>query len=166
MMVGVAAIFAVAGIGGYMLFASKPVETTPASTATSQVATTNPAATAAAPSTTTTQTTTQSTQTTNTSGYKDGTYSATERYSVPHQGVNTMNLSVTVSAGKITAIVPNDTYTDGESARWIDSFEQSVSRAMVGQKLGTTSASVIGGASLTSGAFFSALDTITAQAKI
>jgi len=164
--IGSIAVIATAGIGGFLLatkndaasaIATTTSSVTPASTA---VATTTPTS-----DTTSTAVTPASTPTTaNTSGYKDGTYTANTSYRVPHGGSNTISASVTVSGGKITAVTANDNYTDGESAMYVDSFESSLSSSVVGTSLANANFSRIGGASLTTSAFDSALDTIRTQA--
>ena len=98
------------------------------------------------------------------SGYKDGTYTASSRYHVPHGGTNTMSATVTIASGRITAVKTNDTYTDGESAMYVDSFDTSANSSVVGTSLANASFSRIGGASLTTSAFDSVLDTIRTQA--
>ena len=94
---------------------------------------------------------------------KDGTYTATATYYVPH-GSNTISATVTVSGGNITSVTANDNYTDGESAMYIDSFESSLSSKAVGMSLASASFSRIGGASLTTEGFNSVLDQIRTQA--
>lgn len=71
---------------------------------------------------------------------------------------------MTVSGGKITAVTTDDSYSDHESAMYIDSFESSVSSTAVGTSLADASFSRIGGASLTTEGFNSVLDEIRTQA--
>jgi hypothetical protein len=75
-----------------------------------------------------------------------------------------MSATMTVANGRITAIKTNDTYADGESAMYVDSFDSSVSSSAVGTSLANASFSRIGGASLTTSAFDTVLDTIRTQA--
>lgn len=101
---------------------------------------------------------------TSTTSFKDGTYSASVDYFVPH-GSNTLTANVTIKDGKITAVTANDKYSDNESAMYIDSFENTLQSSVVGRDIGALSLSRIGGASLTTQAFNDALNTIRNNAK-
>ena len=96
--------------------------------------------------------------------YKDGTYSATISYSVPH-GTNSLVAKVTVANNKVTDLSVDNDYADNESGMYIDSFESAIKSAVVGQDIGTLSLSRIGGATLTTQAFDDALTTIRNDAK-
>lgn len=160
MVVGSVAVMAAAGWTGYTLFA------TPNQTAgsTSQAsASSTPASTSTSSSTTPTNTTTSSNS--STSSYKDGTYTATARYSVPHGEVNSVTATITVSGGKITQASATHDYGDRESGMYIDSFDSSLSSAVQGESLSSISVYRIGGASLTTEGFNSVLDTIRSQAQ-
>lgn len=99
------------------------------------------------------------------SGYKDGTYTASASYSVPHNGSNSIAVTLTVKDGVITAVNADNSYTDHESSEYIDMFEQALEGKVVGQSVASLSPSRIGGASLTTGGFSDALETIRTQAK-
>ena len=99
------------------------------------------------------------------SGYKDGTYTASASYSVPHNGSNSIAVTLTVKDGVITAVNADNSYTDHESSEYIDMFEQALEGQVVGQSVASLSPSRIGGASLTTDGFNDALDTIRSQAQ-
>ena len=133
--------------------------------ATNSVSTTNSTSTASNTQTTNTTATTSSGDSSSATSYKDGTYTASSSYNVPHGGQNSIKATITISGGKITAASATNSYTDRESAMYIDSFNSYVNSDATGQSLAGYSPSRIGGASLTTYAFSNAIDTIRAQAK-
>ena len=151
--VGTVAILAAAGATGAFLFLEQDTTTAPASSSptSSQAVTTTPTAT---------ETTDQTTATT--ASYKDGTYTATTSYSVPH-GSNSITTTVTIAGGKITAVSTSNSSNDHESQQYIDSFESGLNSAVVGKSI-TVSPSRIGGASLTTEAFSETLTDVASQA--
>jgi len=151
--VGMVAILGTAGVVGALLFTQQDSTSTGTATTTSQSSSTDSNSSSSGSSTITP------------GSYKDGTYTATQSYSVPHGDTNTMKVTVTISSGKITSVTTSDDYTDRESAMYIQSFESNVSSVMTGQSMGSMMQSRIGGASLTSSAFYDALDTIATQAQ-
>lgn len=96
--------------------------------------------------------------------YKDGQYTATQNYYVPHGESNSIAVTLTVANGKISAVKVNDQYTDRESGMYISDFESGVSNDANGQSLSSYSPSRIAGASLTTEAFAQAIDNIKSQA--
>lgn len=98
------------------------------------------------------------------SAYKDGTYTNTVSYNVPHGASNSIAVTLVVSGGKISSVKTNSNYSDGQSSYYISSFESSVSSDASGQPLSSYSPSQIGGASLTTYAFSNAIDNIRSQA--
>ncbi|MBP9852804.1 MAG: hypothetical protein QG629_254 [Patescibacteria group bacterium] len=166
--VGIVALLAIIGSAGYVIRTSSASDQNP-STISAAKAEDDTAATTAAMVHTTADTTTSATQTATTSGaisaYKDGTYSTTAKYQVPHGYQNSIAVKATIKDGKITSVSTDDTYSDHESRNYIDAFESDVENTVVGQYLGDFSASRIGGASLTTMAFDEAIQTITSQAK-
>lgn len=159
--IGSIAVIATAGIGGFLLATAKDDTSAVASTTTSSVI---PVGTSTVDTTTIdTSSSTTSASPTSASSYKDGVYTATASYSVPRSS-NSISATVTVSGGKITAVTANDSYSDGESAMYIDSFESSVSGSAVGTSLADATFSRIGGASLTTEGFNSVLDSVRTQA--
>lgn len=120
---------------------------------------------AAAPQTATSPTTaTTPTPVAASSGYKDGTYTKTAGYSVPHDQ-NSITVTIVVKNGAITSVSDNHDYGSNESSRYISRFDSAISSKVVGQKLGSVSLSRVGGASLTTNGFLSALSAITKDAK-
>jgi len=152
--IGSVAILAATGFGGYALFTGSEASSQPTSPTTVITQSISPAAT-------TTTTTTTSTS----NVYADGTYTAIANYLVPHGNVNSINLTLTVSADKITSASSTNKFSDGESAAYIDSFKSSLSSSVVGKPLGGVSYSRIGGASLTTSGFLQALKSIQNNAK-
>lgn len=130
--------------------------TTPTTATTTPAASTN---TSTTPTATTPAVTTPSTPT-----YKDGTYKSTVSYRVPH-GTNTLNATITLKDGVVTAVATTSSYSDGESAAYISSFENSVTKAVVGKKITSSFSYRIGGASLTGGAFISAVNSVISKSQ-
>lgn len=148
--VGTVAILGTAGVVGALLFTEQDAAQETTAVTTSQT------------SSSSSSTANSSTATAN---YNDGTYSATQTYSVPHGDSNSIRVTITISSGIITAATTDDSYADHESGEYIDSFKNSLSAVIVGQNLDSTPQSRIGGASLTTQAFYDALETIAEQAK-
>ncbi len=152
----VLAVLVIGGVITYKVLSNKSViastsQTPSTKTSTSTVSTPSSAATTSPQATT--------------SSLKDGTYSATTEYSVPHGNSNTLTTKITISNGKINDVSTNDQYSDRESGIYIDDFESSLKSSVVGKSLDNISSSRIGGASLTSDAFYETLDTIATNAK-
>lgn len=160
--VGTVAILGTAGVVGALLFTQQDTASTGG---TATVAASQNGSSSSSSSGSSSSSSSGSSSTSTTSSYKDGTYTASQSYRVPHGESNSIQVTVTISSGKISAVTANDSYTDGESGMYIQSFESSVSSVMVGQSMGSTSFSRIGGASLTSMAFYDALDVIATQAQ-
>lgn len=100
-----------------------------------------------------------------TSSYKDGTYSATANYSVPHGGQNSIKVTITIKDGSVASVKTAHDYADRESGMYIDSFDSSIESVVVGKALSSTYTGRVGGASLTSSAFDQALQTIRQDAN-
>lgn len=158
--VGSVALVAVTTVGGYTLFADKSSATPGASASSSSNSTASTTASSASSLSSTASTTTSTT----TNKYKDGTYTATSSYSVPHGGQNSLIATVVIANGKISSVKTTDNFTDGESAMWIGGFEQSVSSDASGQSIADYTPSRLGGASLTTMAFSDALDQTRSKA--
>ena len=163
--IGSVALLAAAGIGGATLFASKD-DTASTTTGATASSTTLSSSTPSDSTSASTNTSTSSSSSTSHSSYKDGTYTASTTYSVPHGATNSISATVVVSGGTITSVTANDSYTDRESGMWISDFESSLSSDASGQSLSSYSPSHIGGASLTTEAFSSVLDEIRSQAVV
>lgn len=148
--VGTAAVLGTSGFIGYNLFTARdtPMTTTAVQSKTKDTAVpvNNTSSTPAS------------------TGYKDGTYTASASYMVPH-GQNNIQVSLTLSGGKLSSVSTTDSYSDRESAMYIDSFKSALSAQIVGQPLSDISPSRIGGASDTTKGFNDALDIIRNEAK-
>lgn len=167
MIMGATVITLTATVAGVYLFAKDDTASSLSTpTVTTATMTTTPATTTApVTSTSASQSTTTATSTTSSSNvYKDGTYSATATYHVPH-GSNSITAKITVASDKITDVSVTNNYGDQESAMYIDSFVSSLKSTVVGQSIGSLSVSRIGGATLTTNGFSSALSSIISQAK-
>ena len=165
MVVGVLAIASIIGAAAFVLTQSgSNIQSASQTNTVAQAATKETAAqvsnTVAAAST---NTATTNTSNTTTSGYKDGTYSASAGYQVPH-GSNTIDLTITMKNGVISALKTSHDYGDRESGMYIDSFDSSIKSVVIGKSL-DMSLSRVGGASLTTHGFEDALATIANQAK-
>lgn len=159
LVIGSVAVIAAASVGGYALFTTKDAATT---ASTSSVQSTGSTGIGSSSSTSSSGSSTTTNGSSN-SSYKDGTYKASIDYYVPH-GTNTLTATIVVSNGIISSVTTSDDYTDHESALYIDSFESGISSAATGKSLNGLSLSRVGGASLTTEAFNSVLDTIRTQA--
>lgn len=157
--IGTIALLSSAGIGGYVLYATKDTDTP------SQTISTSPQQGSVQDGgVVSSSATSGSTSGTSTSSYKDGTYTASTTYRVPH-GTNTYSGTVVISNGTIVSVSSQHDYTDHESGMYTDSFDSGLSTSAQGQSLANYSPSRIGGASLTTAAFTSVLDTIRTKAS-
>lgn len=163
--VGTVAILATAGIAGIALFTSKDNSANTSAANSSQTASSNSSAINTTSTNSSSSNSASSGATATSSSYKDGTYTASIGYYVPHGGQNTLKATVVISSGKISSATTSDNYTDRESGMYVQSFESSVSGDASGQSIGSYSPSRIGGASLTTQAFADALYDIANQAK-
>ncbi len=160
--IGSIALVATAGLGGAYLFANK--DTSAVGSTIGSSSSTNNSATSSTSTTPSISSATSNGSSNANSSYKDGTYTVTQSYSVPHGAQNSITAVVTVANGKITSVKTTDNYSDHESGMYISDFESSVSSTVTGTSLADASYSRIGGASLTTAAFDSALDSIRSQA--
>lgn len=107
----------------------------------------------------------QTETTTSNSEYIDGTYSAKISYSVPKGHTNTLSVTMTVENDTITSIQTSSDYQDHESAEYTDAFDAKINGTVEGEPIADAFVGRIGGASLTSSAFNSALRKILNEAK-
>lgn len=156
---GTLAVVGVAVFGGKMLLTGDSVTSASAPVTPTQ----SQSVSTVTPSATTNNTSSQPSA--STSQYKDGQYTATQSYNVPHGAVNSLTVTLTLSGGKISAVTTNNDYSDRESQMYVSSFEDSLSASAVGQSLSGYSPSRIGGASLTTEAFYQALSTVKTKAS-
>lgn len=156
MVIGSTVLIAAAGVTGLYLFGkSDKTATMPQTTAnTTQSVATTP----------TTSTANSSATASNTS-YKDGTYTATANYNVPHGYSNVITTSITIKNGVVTSASATHDSSDRESEMYISDFDSALTSAVVGKPVGSLSPSRIGGASLTTYGFDKALSEIVTKAS-
>ncbi len=97
--------------------------------------------------------------------YKNGQYSTTVTYSNNHTGNNTITVIFAITNDVVTGYSNSHTVTDSKSQLYVDNFNAGIGSLTVNKPMATISASRVGGASLTTNAFNSALATIRARAK-
>lgn len=158
--IGSVAILGAAAAGGLALFAGG--SDSAASTSTPTTSQTQSSGNSSTDSSSSTGTSSSSSS--SSSSYKDGTYTATAYYMVPHGGSNSIETKLTVSGGKITSVSTTNSASENESEMYISSFKQYLSSDVVGQSLSGFYGSRIGGASLTTDGFNQTLDTIRSDA--
>jgi len=165
----IATLMTIIVIAGAVLFAdhaksasTSKVATTTTATTPQTSASTESTATTITPTTTSTPTATPST--TSTSAYKDGTYTATSSYYVPH-GSETIQVSLTLSNGVITDSSIVNSESDHESAAYQQDFASAYKNYVVGKQISGLQLGVIAGASDTSQGFDDALTQIVSKAQ-
>jgi uncharacterized protein with FMN-binding domain len=102
--------------------------------------------------------------TTTTSGYKDGTYTATSQYYVPHS-YEEIQVSLTVKNGIVTDSSIQNSEGDRESAQFQEQFTAYYKSYVVGKNLSGLSLSRIAGASDTTQGFNDAVTQIQSKAQ-
>ncbi len=113
------------------------------------------------PTTTTpTPTITETPNTTPTTNNQTQTYTKTVQYEVPKRHINTLKVTVTLNGRIIESVITESNYTDHESQEYIGSFKSSLNSVVVGKSIDELDPIDIGGASLTSDAFFDAISQI------
>jgi len=155
----IATVVAVIVIAGVVVLADvlKSKDSAAETQTTSQSVATDSADTSTTPDTATSTST-------DSSGVKDGTYSATESYSVP-PGQESIKVSLTLSGGTITDVSVVNSGNDRESAEFQNEFASSYKSQVVGQKISGLQISSVAGASDTTDGFNQALSQIAAQAQ-
>ena len=114
--------------------------------------------------TTPSSSTASSSATTSSSSYKDGTYSASSTYYVPH-GSESIKVTLTVKDGTITdSSIANSEY-DRESAQYQEQFASEYKSYVVGKPISSLSLSYVAGASDTTQGFNDALSQIKTEAQ-
>ncbi len=162
--IGSLAVAVVLGVGGFLFISGATAKPSGSLTSTSTSSTSSSQSTPAASTVASTTSTTPVAASSSSSGYKDGTYNATSSYYVPG-GQNSLAVTLTISGGTVTDVKTSSTVDSYQSQRYVDSFNSSISSAVVGSTLDNASQSRVGGASLTTSAFDDALSTITNNAK-
>ena len=133
------------------------VTQTASAPATTQVASTNTLANIA-----TTKTTPA--VATNSSGYTNGTYTATASYRTPGSG-ESIKVSLTLQKGVVTSATVANSGNDRESARYQNNFAAAFKQYVVGKSISSLSLSRVSGASLTTAGFDSAIAQIKSEAS-
>lgn len=108
-------------------------------------------------------TTTGNTGSTNTSGYKDGTYSAAGAYMSPG-GREQIGVRVTVKNGVVTAVTVTPKANSDTSAEYQKEFAGNIQQYVIGKSIASLSVSKVAGSSLTGVGFNAAITQIKAQA--
>lgn len=99
-----------------------------------------------------------------TTSYKDGTYSATSNYYVPH-GVESIKVTLTLKSGVVTDSTIANSESDRESQRYQQGFAQSYKSYVVGKNISDVKLSYVAGASDTTSGFNDAVDSIITQSQ-
>lgn len=116
------------------------------------------------PVTASTQPDSPSTSVASNASYKDGTYTANSSYRVPHSS-ESIGVTLTVKDGVVTGTSLNQSEDNPESAQYQEMFAETYKSYVVGKKLSDISLNRVSGASLTTGAFDTALQQIRSQAQ-
>ncbi len=165
----IAIVVSVVVIAGIVVFAdhikanSSTADTTLAQTSNS-APTTNTTKTATPTDSTTTSNTTATTTTTNSSGYKDGTFTASSSYYVPH-GYENIQVSLTLKDGVVTDASLRNSESDPDSASFQEEFTSAYKSHVVGKKISGLRLSIISGASDTTQGFNDAVSQIASKAQ-
>jgi uncharacterized protein with FMN-binding domain len=99
-----------------------------------------------------------------TGSYKDGTYSATSTYYVPH-GSESIQVTLTVKNGTITDAAIANSESDRESAEYQHVFASLYKGSVVGKPLSGFNLDVVAGASDTTDGFNQTVSQIANQAQ-
>lgn len=95
--------------------------------------------------------------------YKDGTYSASGRYSSPG-GQEEVDVTVTLANNVITDVTVTTDAASGTSAQYQSEFKNGYKKLVVGKNISDVKLSRVAGSSLTSTGFNNALDKIKTDA--
>ena len=100
---------------------------------------------------------------TSASVYTDGTYLAEADYLAP-SGMETISVSLTLAADVVTAVTVVGDATDHEAQEFQGRFADGIAAEVVGREIADLSVTRVSGASLTSGGFNTAVETIRSEA--
>jgi uncharacterized protein with FMN-binding domain len=98
------------------------------------------------------------------SGYKDGTYAATDSYVSPG-GTEHIDVTLTIQNGTVTASKVHQDANNHDSAQYQSFFAGDYKSEVIGKKLNDIQLSRVSGSSLTSEGFNAALEQIKSQAQ-
>lgn len=96
--------------------------------------------------------------------YKDGTFTASSDYFVPH-GQESIKVSLTLNNGVVTNASVHNSEGDHESAAYQQDFASAYKSYVVGQKINNLKLDIIAGASDTTQGFNDAVSQIASQAQ-
>ncbi len=154
-------VLAVLVVAGVVVLADhfKPQRSGTATNASSPI-------TATAPSSTASNSTSQSASDGSSANgsLKDGTYTTTSDYQVPH-GSEELQVSITLKDGVVTASTVQNSENNFDSAQYQEEFAAAYKSHVVGQKISSLQLGTISGASDTTSAFNDALSQITSKAQ-
>jgi uncharacterized protein with FMN-binding domain len=102
--------------------------------------------------------------TTGSGTYTDGTYSASGDYQAP-SGTETVEVTITLSDNTITDVEVVGDATDPQAKLHQGEFISGIAGVVVGKNIDSIQVDKVGGSSLTSGGFNSAVDAIKADAE-
>lgn len=149
-LVGVAGLSLTGAVAGCAPAQSAPAPSSAATTAPSSAAATSAAA-ASAPLA-------------QTSGYKDGTYSADGAYSSPN-GQEAVGVGLTLSGGAVSDVTITVHPSNPMTKKFQEEFAGGIKAIVVGRKLDELNVSKVAGSSLTGAGFNKAVASIEEQAK-
>lgn len=112
----------------------------------------------------TSNTATQSSSNTSSTTYKDGTYSSSSTYYVPH-GSESIKVTLTVKSGVVTDSSIENSEGDRESIEYQEEFASEYKTYVVGKPISSLQLSYVAGASDTTQGFNDALDKIRSEAQ-
>lgn len=98
--------------------------------------------------------------------YADGKYSSQLDYQVPKGFIASIEVEVEIEEGVVKSVNTSHTAPELDSEFYQQQFDNSYEIAVVGKPLDDISLSRVGGASLTTRAFMSALENISVDAQI
>lgn len=98
------------------------------------------------------------------SSYKDGTYTASSSYYVPH-GQESIQVTLTLKNGVVTDSSVTNSETNYESASYQEGFAQEYKSYVVGKNIKDVQLSYVAGASDTTNGFNDAVNSIMSQAQ-
>ncbi|HVV25959.1 MAG TPA: hypothetical protein VHC21_02925 [Candidatus Saccharimonadales bacterium] len=102
--------------------------------------------------------------TANSGTYKDGTYTASSDYSVPHSD-ESIEVSLTLKNGVVTDTSIKNSESDGTSAEFQEEFAADYKSYVIGKPISSLRLSVIAGASDTTDGFNDAVQQIASKAQ-
>lgn len=161
--IGAVVITSVVAVGSYVYIVNPlSSKTTPSTSTQTSSSTASPASQPNTPATSTAPATSTPQPTPSVTPQTDQTNNNKTQYYVPG-GANSIDVTITTKAGVVTDVKNVHKYADRESSSYIQSFDSAIKKYIVGKNIKNVSPSRIGGASLTSNAFFEALQQISTQ---